>query len=90
MAEQCRPRTPLEPADDAGGDTVESTFTESRWAALAATMARAVRRQCPGWLRDHAQDIAQAALTKVMTAERRGEGTRPLSSFYLHRAAHSR
>ncbi len=52
-------------------------------------MARAVRRQCPSWLADHAQDIAQAALAKVMTAERGREGERPLTSFYLHRVAHS-
>ncbi len=94
MAEQCRPHPPLEPAAAAGADAAESTLTEStlndsRWTALTATMARAVRRQCPAWLRDHAQDIAQTALTKVMAAELRGEGTRPLSSFYLYRAAHS-
>ena len=28
-------------------------------------MARAVRRQCPAWLRDQAHDIVQAALAKV-------------------------
>ena len=56
---------------------------------MAATMARAVRKQCPAWLSDHAQDIAQAALAKVMAAEQRAEGSRPLSSFYLHRVAHS-
>jgi RNA polymerase sigma-70 factor (ECF subfamily) len=87
MAEQCRSRPPLEPVDPAA--TAESTLTESRWTALAATMARAVRRQCPAWLRDHAHDIAQAALTKVIAAERRAEGSRALSSFYLYRAAHS-
>jgi RNA polymerase sigma-70 factor (ECF subfamily) len=52
-------------------------------------MVRAVRAQCPAWLRDYAEDIAQAALTKVMAAERRAEGERPLSPFYLYRAAHS-
>jgi RNA polymerase sigma-70 factor (ECF subfamily) len=52
-------------------------------------MARAVRRQCPAWLSDQAQDIAQAALIKVMAAEQRAEGERPLTAFYLHRAAHS-
>src|SRR5207244_1621297 len=41
------------------------------------------------WLSDHAQDIAQAALTKVMAAEQRTEGERALTSFYLHRVAHS-
>jgi RNA polymerase sigma-70 factor (ECF subfamily) len=52
-------------------------------------MVRAVRRQCPAWLGDDAQDIVQAALTKVMAAERRTEGERLLSSFYVHRVAHS-
>jgi RNA polymerase sigma-70 factor (ECF subfamily) len=91
MAEQRRSRPPhhVDPAAPTGVDTVEPTFTDARWAGLAATMARAVRRQCPAWLRDHAEDIAQSALAKVMTAELRAEGTRPLSSFYLYRAAHS-
>jgi RNA polymerase sigma-70 factor (ECF subfamily) len=56
---------------------------------LAATMARGVRRQCPAWLSGQAEDIAQAALIKVMAVERRAEEERPLSSFDLHRAAHS-
>ena len=38
---------------------------------------------------DCAQDIAQAALTKVMAAERRSEGERHFSTFYLYRVAHS-
>lgn len=69
--------------------TGEPLAADSRWAALAAAMARAVRRQCPAWLADHAQDIAQAALAKVMAQERRGEGERTLTSFYIHRVAHS-
>lgn len=63
--------------------------SDSRWAALAATMARAVRRQCPPWLADQAQDIAQAALAKVVALDRAAEGKRPLTSFYLHKVAHS-
>jgi RNA polymerase sigma-70 factor, ECF subfamily len=69
--------------------TRESVHADSRWSTLAASMARAVRRQCPAWLSADAQDIAQAALTKVMAAERKTEGERPLTSFYLHRVAHS-
>lgn len=61
----------------------------TRWTTLAATMARAVRRQCPPWLADQAQDIAQAALAKILAIETRGEGARPLTSFYLHKVAHS-
>src|SRR6188472_384739 len=74
----------------AGGNVAtEPASTESRWTALAAAMARAVRRQCPAWLSDQAQDIAQVALTKIMAAEQRTEGERVLTSFYLHRVAHS-
>lgn len=52
-------------------------------------MAKAVRRQCPASLSAHADDIAQAALTKIMAIERASEGRRELTSFYLHRVAHS-
>jgi RNA polymerase sigma-70 factor (ECF subfamily) len=72
-----------------GDTTVESAAENAKWSALAAMMARVVRRQCPAWLRDCAQDIAQAALTKVMLAVRRSEGDQPVSPFYLYRAAHS-
>ena len=62
--------------------------SEARWTTLRATLARAVRRQCPRWLSDHADDLAQEAVLKVMTAAQR-EGERSLSSFYLYRVAHS-
>ena len=75
------------PTDDVSGS--KSPSTESRWTQLTAMMAKAVRRQCPAWLSHAAQDIAQVALSKVMAAERRNEGDRPLTAFYLHRAAHS-
>jgi RNA polymerase sigma-70 factor (ECF subfamily) len=65
------------------------TPPDSRWVALAATMARAVRRQCPLWLADQAQDIAQAALAKVVVLDKAAEGKRPLTTFYLHKVAHS-
>jgi RNA polymerase sigma-70 factor (ECF subfamily) len=81
-------RMPVHPPDIDDATGREPAPAESRWTALAAAMARAVRRQCPSWLSDHAQDIAQMALAKVMAAERR-EGERPLTPFYLHRVAHS-
>jgi RNA polymerase sigma-70 factor (ECF subfamily) len=62
--------------------------SEARWTTLRANLARAVRRQCPRWLSDHADDLAQEALVKIMTAAQR-EGERSLSSFYLYRVAHS-
>ena len=72
---------------DDGQDPFDST--DARWTKLGADIARAVRRQCPWWLSDHAQDIAQAALIKVMTSAKNREGERTLSSFYLYRLAHS-
>jgi RNA polymerase sigma-70 factor (ECF subfamily) len=58
-----------------------------RWRTLRDALARAVRRQCPAWLRSDADDIAQVAVTRVMA--RAGEGNPGLSSFYLHKVAHS-
>jgi RNA polymerase sigma-70 factor, ECF subfamily len=89
MSEQIRPLALLDLLVAEGDARAGSRTEDSRWTALAAAMARAVRRQCPSWLSDSAQDIAQAALTKVMAAERRGEGERSLSPFYLYRVAHS-
>lgn len=62
---------------------------EPPWAALREALARAVRRQCPAWLRDHADDLVQAALLKIMAVSREGEGKTAFSSFYLYRVAHS-
>ena len=63
--------------------------SRERWTALRTALVRAVRRQCPAWLTDHADDLVQCALVKVMAIAGAGEGTRALSSFYLHRVAHS-
>jgi RNA polymerase sigma-70 factor (ECF subfamily) len=40
-------------------------------------------------LSDHAEDLAHAALVKVMATARNTEGERSLSPFYLYRVAHS-
>jgi RNA polymerase sigma-70 factor (ECF subfamily) len=73
----------------ANDERTQSSSTDPRWTALAAALAAAVRRQCPWWLSDEAQDIAQAALTKVIASEKKNEGERQLSTFYLHKVAHS-
>jgi RNA polymerase sigma-70 factor (ECF subfamily) len=66
-----------------------SQSTAVDWVKLRTALAQAVRRQCPGWLRQHAEDLAQAALVKIMGRVQTGEGERQLSSFYLYRVAHS-
>jgi RNA polymerase sigma-70 factor, ECF subfamily len=78
------PHPPVAFAADA-----EPAASDSRWTSLAAMMARAVRRQCPPWLADQAQDIAQAALAKIVALDKAAEGKRPLTAFYIHKAAHS-
>jgi RNA polymerase sigma-70 factor (ECF subfamily) len=87
MSELSVPRDP-QPSLVFAADAVD-TASDARWVALTATMARAVRRQCPPWLADQAQDIAQAALAKVVVLDKAAEGKRPLTTFYLHRVAHS-
>jgi RNA polymerase sigma-70 factor (ECF subfamily) len=81
-----RPIRRLAAQDD---ESVPADSIDARWTTLAAAMARAVRRQCPWWLSDQAQDIAQAALIKVMGSTKDGEGEQPITSFYLYRVAHS-
>jgi RNA polymerase sigma-70 factor (ECF subfamily) len=56
---------------------------------LRSDLARAVRRICPAWLADHADDLVQVALLKVMEVQRKSEGKAALSSFYLKRVARS-
>ena len=80
---------PVAMTDDGQDDFDSTDSTDARWTKLGADIARAVRRQCPWWLSEQAQDIAQAALIKVMTSAKNREGDRVLSSFYLYRLAHS-
>jgi len=56
---------------------------------LRADLVRAVRRICPAWLADCADDLVQVALLKVMEVQRKSEGKAALSSFYLQRVARS-
>lgn len=71
------------------GDDGALDTGSDRWTTLRTALVRAVRRQCPAWLRDHADDLVQCAMVKVMAIAGAGEGNRVLSSFYLHRVAHS-
>jgi len=56
---------------------------------LRADLVRAVRRICPAWLADCADDLVQVALLKVMKVQRKSEGKAALSSLYLQRVARS-
>jgi RNA polymerase sigma-70 factor (ECF subfamily) len=80
------------------------TSTDDRYAQLRLDLEKAVRRVCPPWLADRAQDLVQVALLRLLERERRerqalptdtsrgdggGEGIGVWSTSYLYRVAHS-
>jgi RNA polymerase sigma-70 factor, ECF subfamily len=65
-----------------GGDPAEDET-----ARLRQQLARAVKRVCPRWLADHADDIVQCAVVKLL--ERRGEGSSALPPSYLWKMAYT-
>lgn len=58
-------RHPVTTRDDA----LPASETEARWSTLRAILARAVRRQCPAWLANDAEDTAQVAVAKLMASD---------------------
>ncbi len=56
-------------------------------ARIRQQLARAVRRICPPWLADHADDIVQCAALKLL--EHRGEGSGPRPASYLWKVAYT-
>jgi RNA polymerase sigma-70 factor (ECF subfamily) len=62
---------------------------EEDYGKLRRDIEIAVSRVCPSWLADRRDDLAQAAVMKVMEILRKSEGNRQLSSSYLYRVAHS-
>lgn len=45
-------------------------------------------RVCPFWLRQRREDLVQAALVRVLEAQRRGEGQGPVAASYGWKAAY--
>jgi RNA polymerase sigma-70 factor (ECF subfamily) len=58
-------------------------------AELRSAVARAVRRVCPSWLADDADDITQIATNRVLTRINQTSGNVAFTSGYLYRAVHS-
>ena len=57
--------------------------------ALRRQLVGAVRRCCPAWLSDQAEDIVQTALVRLLEVHRRGGGADGFNPFYIRRAAYS-
>jgi RNA polymerase sigma-70 factor, ECF subfamily len=56
---------------------------------LHRDLSRAVRRICPPDLADRADDLAQAAVMRILEIRRRREGESEFSPLYLKKAAYS-
>ncbi len=52
-------------------------------------LERAVRRVCPRWLSNQADDIVQRAVMRVLAILRQGEGAAPPSASYLWKVAYT-
>ena len=57
--------------------------------ALRSHLLRSVRRVCPAWLADRAEDIVQAALIRVVELRSRAETPSPLPASYLWKVAYT-
>lgn len=77
--------------DSAAADPSESLTTSADRAAeqLRLDVARAVRKICPRWLADQADDLTQIAVSRVLARMRATAGTVAFSPGYLYRVAHS-
>jgi RNA polymerase sigma-70 factor (ECF subfamily) len=77
------PDSPIE------GDTDVSGDADTIAAQLRAAVARAVRRVCPQWLADDADDLTQIATTRVLARINQTSGKVAFTPGYLYRAVHS-
>ncbi|MBT3220138.1 MAG: RNA polymerase sigma factor, partial [Proteobacteria bacterium] len=68
-------------------ELMEHNRNPTEYAELRSRLELAVRRVCPPWLANHAEDIVQAAVIKIL--RRKGEGIGELKSSYLYKVAHS-
>lgn len=55
---------------------------------LRGRVSAAVRRCCPAWLREQAEDIVQDVLVKLLKSLRGSEGEKKFSSLYLEKTAY--
>jgi RNA polymerase sigma-70 factor (ECF subfamily) len=52
-------------------------------------MVSSVRRICPAWLADDAEDLVQEAMLRIMRLEERDGGELQVTNAYLNKVAHS-
>jgi RNA polymerase sigma-70 factor (ECF subfamily) len=74
---------------DATDRDAENRPSDDDVARLRAAMEKAVRRVCPRWLADRADDLVQMATLRVLEARPPAEANPGVSTFYLHRVAYT-
>lgn len=65
---------------------MEAEFRDDEFEDLSNRVARSVRRNCPPWLRQRADDIAQDVLLKLLKSKRRADGDKTFTPAYLEMA----
>jgi RNA polymerase sigma-70 factor, ECF subfamily len=85
-----RTRHDLPPASvDGAHPTALATALETIAERLRSDVARAVRKICPRWLSDHADDLAQIATARVLERAIATDGQTEFSQGYVYRTVHS-
>jgi RNA polymerase sigma-70 factor (ECF subfamily) len=64
----------------------EPGFEDAEIEDLQGRVSSAVRRNCPAWLREKAEDIAQDVLVKLLRSKRKADGEKKFSSAYVEKA----
>ena len=65
--------------------SIESSDIED----LRLDISRAVRSVCPRWLAEHADDLTQIAIARILDRLHRADGELALTTGYLYRTAYS-
>lgn len=85
------PSETFEPAGTADGGSPPSGIADP-WAdadSLRVQLIRSVRRVCPSWLADRAEDIVEAALIHVVEGRNRRGTNDPVAASYLCKVAYT-
>jgi RNA polymerase sigma-70 factor (ECF subfamily) len=64
----------------------EPRFEDAEIEDLQRRVTSAVRRNCPTWLRERAEDIAQDVLVKLVRSKRKADGDKTFSPAYVEKA----
>lgn len=75
--------------NDPGNSAVETTLSDERIFELRRTLLTSVRRSCPAWLANQAEDIVQTTLVRLVDVHRKTGGNLQLNPSYLSRVAYN-